>query len=397
MNDFFYNIFSALRGKNQFTQSNYTLRNNSVIGNRSSVVNCDTSAIFDLYDTTPQLSAVINRKAAMYSNGIWRHFKNGKEVENSPLTALLDNPNFIQNGVEFMKSDCINYSLFGNSVILSEKGAFSEAYKSLQVLPFNFLSFEKTGKFLNQKSLKNVITKLRLLLPNGVEYNNIDVDKILWLRNHNPIDPIVGMSLIPSLTMPISNIRASYGFRNRIITNNAALGILSSEAKDGLGISLDSHERQRITDGYTSQFGMQDGKLDIHMTEASVKWNPISYPTKDLLLFEEIDADFRIIIDAFGLNDNIFSREKSSTFSNLMEGIRLAYQDCIIPFAFERALKFSQFFGLNGKDEFLQIDYSHINILQQDLTTKASVDKTKAETYAILVNAGREDLAKLLY
>jgi hypothetical protein len=109
-------------------------------------------------------------------------------------------------------------------------------------------------------------------------------------------------------------------FHNRILINDSALGILSSkQSTEGFGTALDDKEQNRLQEGYKKSFGMQEGKHNIHMTEATVEWHPMSYPVKDLLLMEGIDSNMRTIIDAIGLNDNIFSREKASTFSNLKE------------------------------------------------------------------------------
>ena len=96
---------------------------------------------------------------------------------------------------------------------------------------------------------------------------------------------------------------------------------MSGATDTGMGVGLSDEEQKRLNAGYRSTYGMQTGKSDILMTEANVKWNPISYPTKDMMLFEEISSDFRIIIDTYGLNDNIFSREKASTFDNLDKGL----------------------------------------------------------------------------
>jgi phage portal protein BeeE len=205
----------------------------------------------------------------------------------------------------------------------------------------------------------------------------------------------MGISPITSLMMPLSNIRASYGSGNRILTVDGAIGILSSTIKEGAGVPLTEKEQNRLNAGHSAKYGMQDGKNDILMTNATVNWTPMSYPTKDLMLFEHIDSNFKIIIDAFGLNENIFSRKDSSKFSNLKEGLKLAYQDCIIPFAENVAKAFTKSFNL-PEGEYLEIDYSHLSILKEDETVKSEVQKRKAETIKILNETGRSDLADMI-
>jgi hypothetical protein len=170
------------------------------------------------------------------------------------------------------------------------------------------------------------------------------------------------------------------------------LGILSSDSKDGMGVVLDENVQKRISQGVKTLFGMQDGKDDILQTKASVKWTPMSYPTKELMLFEEVTQSFKIIIDAYGLNENIFSFERASTFSNLESGLKQAYQDCIIPYSEDIALGFSKGFNLDPSKEWIHIDYSHIDVLKENLQTKTENDKRVAETIAILTNINRQDL-----
>jgi hypothetical protein len=96
------------------------------------------------------------------------------------------------------------------------------------------------------------------------------------------------------------------------------------------------------------------------------------------------------------LNDNIFSFSKASTFSNYAQGLKSAYQDCIIPLAEDRALGFTKFFGMDGINEWLEKDYSHLEILKSDKSAEASADKTRAETIQILQANNRTDLADII-
>jgi hypothetical protein len=124
------------------------------------------------------------------------------------------------------------------------------------------------------------------------------------------------------------------------------------------------------------------------MTNASLKWQPMTFPTRDLLLFEEVDANFLSIIDAYGMNANIFSREKGSTFENLAQGIKQAYQSTIIPEAEELAMNRTRLFGLESKGEWLELDYSHIEVLQENEKEKAEVLQLKANTLEKLNTSG---------
>jgi hypothetical protein len=82
------------------------------------------------------------------------------------------------------------------------------------------------------------------------------------------------------------------------------------------------------------------------------------------------------IIDTYGLNAYIFSQEKGATFSNVKDGIRMAYTDTIIPETEQLYASMSHQLGLDQEGLKLVPDFSHIPVLQDDENLKAdSMDK----------------------
>lgn len=129
-------------------------------------------------------------------------------------------------------------------------------------------------------------------------------------------------------------------------------------------------------------------KDELIITEADVQWSPMSYPTKDLLLFEELTADKLAIVDAYGLNSYIFSQEKGATFSNVRDGIRMAYTDTIIPETQQMYDSISEQLGLEAEGLRLLADFSHIPVLQKDEQESASALNTRADALNKIQAAG---------
>ena len=216
----------------------------------------------------------------------------------------------------------------------------------------------------------------------------IPVDEMLYTWITNTENPLIGDSPLKPLHLPISNIREAYNTRNVIMVKRGALGILSSNSGDSVGSrGVNSKDRERIEKEYQNSYGMGDNQSNVIITDSSVSWQPMSFPTRDLMLFEEVSADFMKVIDNFGLNINLFSREKGSTYENLSQGLKQAYQTTIIPLGEEIAMKYSKLFNLkNG--EYLELDYSHIPVLQENEKEKSEVLNNKANATQTLVNAG---------
>ena len=116
----------------------------------------------------------------------------------------------------------------------------------------------------------------------------------------------------------------------------------------------------------------------------------MSYPTKDLLLFEELTEDKMAIIDAYGLSYYLFSQGKGATFSNVKEGMRMSYQDTIIPETNQMYQTISQQLGLIDQGLYIKADFSHLPILQQDKNAEASALNLRADAVNKIIASGIE-------
>jgi hypothetical protein len=114
----------------------------------------------------------------------------------------------------------------------------------------------------------------------------------------------------------------------------------------------------------------------------------MSYPTKDLMLFEELTEDKMALIDAYGLNYSIFSQSKGATFSNVRDGMRMSYNDTIIPETQQLYDSITEQFALDQDGLRLIADFSEIPILQKDENLKADALNKKADAIKKLFDAG---------
>lgn len=349
----------------------------------------------NLFETTPELYKVIVTKAMMYSNGVFRHYRmvNGEkqEVENSEAIQLLENPNPLQSRSEWMMEDSINQDIFGNSFMYGLKPFSTSLPSVLWNLPPQYMKVKASGKLYRQSKKANIVEKYTLCLNNQND-EDFDTNEILHSKTFNPDNPLVGLSPFVPLKMPISNIREAYALRNVILSKKGAIGILSNEKSDGDGsIPITEKERKDIENQFVENYGSRKGQRSISITNAKVKWTPMTFPTKDLMTFEEISEDTRAIIDAYGLNEYLFGRDKGTTFANLNNGKKIAYQDGIIPFAQNKAEKLTKFFGFDPNREWLEVDYSHIEALQENEKEKADTMRLKADAIQKLKAAGFEN------
>jgi len=355
----------------------------SQIWGKKDAVWIDTTDSWRLFLEIPELRTVINKRASMMSTNIpCLYDKDGNKVEEHWLLDLIAHPNAIQSWSDVIYSLSVQDALYSNSFAYAPVRSFG--VRNLIVpLPASKVKIHTTGKRLKFMDADDLIDKFTFRYDDNSDETIPWLDMI-YLTTDDGMNVIKPVSRIDTLKYPLSNIRAQYHKRNVLLENIGAIGILSAQQNDlGGAIPMTPEEKNTIQrDWYKRQ------KDELIITEAQVNWQPMSFPTKDLMLFEELSADKLAIIDTYGMNANIFSSDKGSTFDNVRESIKMVYQDTIIPETQAMYDSLMHQFGLDKEGYYLTADFSHLPILQDDEQMKATAIKTQAEGYSILVREG---------
>lgn len=338
----------------------------------------DTGDAWRLFIDIPELRTVVNKRATMMSSNIPTLYdKDGNLVTDHWINDLINKPNGVQSWSDVVYSMSVQDALYSNVVAYCPLRSFG-VRNLIITLPNNKIKINLSGKKLKQMEINDLIDSFVFTYDDGSK-ETIPLDDSIYLTTADGMNIVRPISRIDSLRLPLSNIMASYNKRNVLLENLGAIGILSAQSNDmGGAIPMTPEERQKIQkDWYRRQ------KDELIITESNVNWQPMSYPTRDLMLFEELTEDKLAIIDAFGLNYNLFSSEKGATFSNVRDSIRMAYTDTIIPETQQMYDSMIAQWGLQG-EYYLKADFNHLPILQDDENQKATAHKTKVETVKMI-------------
>ena len=394
-------------GNNRFvkTPTPWRILNSNLTGKQEQYVT-ESMTELEIYATTPEVWVVFNRFASMFSGGVYVHKRKdgtpqGRVIEDSPLVDFLNKPNPVQTGKEFMVESALHYLVFGNRLTYPMFGSsLSTVPTVMNNLPPQHVKVVTTGKRWDQSTIEGIVEKYVLDKYGTTDKRTFLPGEIMHHKNVDPDNPVLGVSPLTALHMPVSNIRAAYGFRNVNLTKKGALGFITGTGSDALGaLPIGSADRKAIEDQYTKEtHGIFDEQSPIAMLRGDAKFVATNYPLKDSMVFEEISEDMKKIIDAVQLNDNIFSKEKSKVQANLNEGLRMGYQDAIIPFAEAYCENLAAGLRLPS-DEWLEIDFSHLPCMQEDNVKTSQVAERNARAINTLVQAGytKEEAAEVVY
>lgn len=343
----------------------------------------DTQNAWEWFLSIPELRAIIDKRASMMSGNVPRLYdKNGVEVENHWFLDLVAKPNPMQSWQDVVYSLSVNDALYSNVFAYCPERT-GKIRNLIIPLPSNKMQVVLSGRVLKQMDREGMINGYKFEYDND-KIEALELNDVLYITTPDGMNIINPTSRIDALKYPLSNIKASYHKRNVLLENIGAIGILSAQKSDlGGNIPMTPEERREIQKDWYNR-----SKDELIITESQVDWKPMSYPTKDLMLFEELTSDKLAIMDAYGMNSNLFSTEKGSTYTNVRDSVRMVYTDTIIPETQQMYDSMCHQFGLADQGYTIVADFSHIPVLQEDEEKKATTLNTRADAVQKIINAG---------
>jgi Phage portal protein len=347
------------------------------------------------YEYCPPVNAIINRKAQAYINGkTWVLNTSGKakgkeatSVEAKKLQALFKKPNPLQSWKQFEAQGYIYQQLFGFTIVLPIKPiGFKDNIDATALwnIPPSMVDIEETNKLFYQTDTKGIIKQIVLKYKGARTILN--VEDIYIMKDFTPsfCSLVIPDSRIHALELPINNIIGAYESRNVLINYRGALGILSQDPGNGQFGSLPMTDGQKeLLQNELRRYGLKEQQWQFIITSAALKWQQMGVATKDLMLFEEIEADTMAICDSYTYPYQLMSSASGTTFSNLNEGKKLLYQDATMPEAESMYEQWNQFFNTDAYGLIIDKDYSHVAVLQEDKLQSAQARKALDDALTI--------------
>lgn len=348
------------------------------------------------YRKCAPLTAIINKKAQAFSNGkTWILNKKGKAKEKEATSeiarkvrTLMANPNPFQSQKDFEAQQYIYCQLFGYCLMLPIRpvGFPNSDATTLWNIPPVMVDIEETKKsWLLAKGKKDLLKKIIINFQN--ERVELSADDVYIIKDFTPSfdSPIIPESRVCALEMQVNNIMGAYESRNVLINYRGALGIISPDSKDSSGpVKLMDEDKLQLQNDFL-RYGLKNSQWKFIMSSASIKWSQMGVPTRELMLFEEIEDDIMRICDGYNFPYPLLSSNRTNSLggNNIGESKQLLYQDAIIPESESICEQWSSFFDLNKYDLLIIKDFSHVAALQGDEQKKAQARKTRNEAMQI--------------
>jgi hypothetical protein len=327
------------------------------------------------YSLCPIVTSIISKRGDNMRNGRWG-FEDSKgntvEKGSNPLYFILKRPNPLQSWGQFVTQAYAFHDIFGVCYMLPvvPVGFERSSVKSIFIIPNWLIDPKYTGKTYLQSEIEGIVSEYRLTgFPKPFKPSEI----ITWYDNCiNANQSVNGIfqSRLYSLGDQISNFNAGYSGRRNLIEKGGALGMwVNDNAKDTAGRNpITPKEKEEALTQLENTYGLEKGKHPFGLTTSSIRFEKAGYPTKDLMLFEEIKDCAQVIAAAFNLSPFDLPWADQTTYTNKDKTDRALYQNVTIPDAESLASVLKEYFQL---EENLRVYFDHIDCLQKSKKDEA--------------------------
>ena len=366
--------------------------NYSFLNTKNPVV-IDMERLLDVYLSCPQWAMVINKKADMLSNGKLkaRNIASGEDMPNHWALKLMRTPNPSQSFKTFTYQCSIYFDIYSNSFIYRNQPFENAKSKPVTLwnLPPELIKIVPTGKWLDQTSIEGIVDKYELYGMASVPIREFTTNEVIHFHEGISKSNLKSDSKAIALQMHITNCIGALKTRN-IFIYYGPKQIISNNSQDKFGVQkIADGERSKIENQFNKEdYGIDDSQSHTIISSAALKVDKLSYPTKDLMLFEECEESIQAFCGAYGIKRDIFPSTKGATFENQEEAEKSTYYGTIAQTADSYCAYLGKVLNLEDEGIELYLDYSHLPVMQNDLLVTAKTKESDIKAFSQMYRDG---------
>jgi len=339
---------------------------------------------FELAQGIPHLGSVIDKGAEMFSAVNYKIVRTDTEeeeiVDNHNLNKVLERPNKLQTWKQMLYMVYTYKMISGAAFLFPGFGIKRTPSRLAYISTIDFETFTKrpnsNAKSYTNPSVDDLISSIDFYFK-YTHPLSIKPSELMWVKDRF-VNYIDDHSRITSLQKNLENIYKALVARGVLIDKRGGIGMVAGNQKDsGMSVPLTPNEKKKLR-RTVNDHNLSQGGNSIMVTDVPLKYTPFVFPTRELLLFEEIEDDFFTICDRLGINRELF--DGKTTFANKKMAATGTYIDTILP-------AWTDFFDLLNKElnthtENIKIipNFEHVEALQKNEVEKYNAIKIKSDS-----------------
>lgn len=370
-------LFRAIQGKlTNYMQAQYTMLGNGTMltqsGNAEDYVN-DMQRSANVY-------VVTDKFLSLSSNVTFRHVDSeGKDIENSGVMHLINNPNPFQSREEYEDQVSAMLALTGNAYIYAptlDSGNNAGKRTEMYCLPSPFVVINSGGwrQPVESYSLQLGRTDIKLDPKDVIHIKKLPIDISSGAFGLYGISPFAAGSGI------VAKAKSNMNIAVKLNTAGMPLGLLSHhpsyrDGQTGEPAALDAEQIEMVRDNFNKSFGGNNSRSKIMMQSIAMDYQRMGLDFKEMGISEDYWDGIRQVGSLLSIPSVLLNDPKTSAFNNVSEATKWVYTQSVIPHKKRIANEYQKALAeAYNKGSKIVIDTSDVLELQENL-------KEKAETY----------------
>lgn len=319
----------------------------------------------------------IMRAAVQLNWKVMKYNNDGEveEVKNHPIVQILEKPNPIYGQAELIKRLIAFYYIGGEAPIHKITTSAGEV-KELYTYRPDRVSFTSTGRPEEPYA--------EIKYNGGTLIDILSSNFLLW-KNFNPLDEFDGLGRGMSMLEPILKngdlLNEMTNWNVSLMQNGGNLsGVIAVEE------TLGDNEYERATEQLKNKHQGSANVGKYLLLEGGAKYYSTGVNPKDMDWTNGKNSVMMDICIGMGVDPILIGFNENSSYNNKNEAEKGLYTKVAIPLMRELADQLNEFLKV-GENEYIDIDYSHIPVLQEDMKEMAEI---LAKAKDMTINEKRE-------
>lgn len=279
------------------------------------------------------------------------------------LTKLLQNPNELLSGSEFLEQSMLFYLITGNSYTYKMMSSVRENdTKPIELwpLPSQYIDIK-----LGSSEYMPVIQSYSLNTLGDVEFPANQV--IHWRTanlNYNNGEWLYGQSPLKAGLKTLNANSSGQEALAKLQQNLGAVGLMSKES----GGKVDQGQVRSMQAWVNKNIQGSENKGLIRVLSQAYKYQKIGANAEELEIIKANQMTARDIYALYGLDSKLFNDPEATTYNNMSEARKASYTEAIIPALQSWSDKLGSDLLKNEPGVKLKLDLSGVEVLRKDLS-----------------------------
>lgn len=351
--------------------------------------------LITLYHTIEEVFTPVNIIAKAVADGlpvVKKVSDDSVVYDNKYLNKIFGSPNPLQNWQQLVEQ-MVSFELVTgkNYLYANVPDPFKVNYKNIAAL-LNLsvdtvtIDVGESVKLLSATTISDLIKYFQVSDGSGMQVR-VSPEKILYSKHNSLIASdmnILGRSPLAAANKAVEVLAAVYVALGAIYTKGGPRGMIVPRAGGtSTDVAYNPPDKNKVVEDVVKRYGFDKGQYSFGVTDQQVGWEKMGSDIQELQPKDIYRLCCAAIFNLYSVPRELMPDAQGATYENQKQARKSVYENLAIPRAKSFYQSLTTFLKTEDAGYYIDVDFSHINLLQENLKEKSEVDWKNNETYRI--------------